>query len=83
MITDRVRQVVADALQLPAESITDDLAFNGVPSWDSINHISLMLSLEETFGISIPDDDVVELTSVRAIDLYIAQRGGLSEDRGA
>jgi len=73
MISDRVRQVIAAALQLPVEDVTDDLAFNAVPSWDSVNHIALMLSLEEAFGLSIPDDDLIELTTADAIDSYVAR----------
>jgi acyl carrier protein len=75
---DRVRSIVADVLQLPEESVTDDLGFNETRQWDSVNHINMMLALEEAFGISIADDQVVELTTVGAIRRYLAETGVLA-----
>ena len=45
-------------------SITNaKLKYNGVPEWDSIGHMTLMSSLEETFNISIDTDDIVDFSS--------------------
>lgn len=78
---DQIRGVIAESLQVPMESLTDDLSFGSVPEWDSVNHISLMLALETAFDLSISDDDVIDLTSVGSIVSYVArmQRGSLPE----
>lgn len=75
----RVRDLIASVLQIPSSSVVDSLAFNGTPSWDSINHISLMLALETTFGIEVSDDEVVELTSAGAISVFVAEKTGGSD----
>jgi citrate synthase len=46
-----------------------------VREWDSVNHISMMLALEEAFGISIADDELVELSTVAAIRQCLAVNG--------
>ena len=74
-MSDRVRALIAEALRLPPESLTDALAFGEVRQWDSVGHINIMLALEKEFGIAIPDDDVGELTDVGAIRRYLAERG--------
>lgn len=76
-MSDRVQSIVAESLQLPPEEVTDDLGFNEVRQWDSVSHINLMLLLEETFDVSISDDQVVELTTVGAIRRYLAEQGVL------
>jgi len=62
-----LREVVANALRIDVARVTDDLEFNAVPEWDSLNHITLILALESEYGLTITDDQVVELTSYRAI----------------
>ena len=72
---DHVQAIAANVFQVPADSVTDDLAFNEFKPWDSVNHINLMLAIEEAFGISIADDDIVELTSIAAIRDYLTRQG--------
>ena len=67
----RLPNVVANALRVDPAALNDDLEFNSIPEWDSINHVALILSLEETYGLTISDDQIVELTRYRAIREYI------------
>lgn len=75
-ILPQVQQALADALQLPLEQILPGLAFGGIPQWDSMGHMSVMMLLEERFNISIDADVIAELTSVTAICEYILRTGG-------
>jgi citrate synthase len=40
-------------------------------NWDSLGHINLVLAIEETYGVIVDEDAVVELTSVRAIRDFV------------
>ena len=77
---DSVADVVAFTLGIPVDTVTDALAFQASREWDSVNHFSLMLSLEEAFGVSFDDDDFVEMTSVGAIRAALRRRGVLAPD---
>lgn len=60
----------AAALNIPVESVTEELAYQGIPEWDSISHMVLISQLEEDFGVSIATDDVIDMSSVaKAIDI--------------
>lgn len=76
-MSDPVAVVVASTFGIPATTVTDALAFQKSREWDSVNHLSLMLSLEEAFGVTFDDDDIVELTSVGAIRASLRRRGVL------
>jgi citrate synthase len=67
----RLANVVASALRVDPAALTDDLEFNSIPEWDSINHVALILALEETYGLTISDDKIVELTRYRVIREFI------------
>ena len=74
-MSDVLTAAAAAVFNVSEAEINDGLAFNAIKSWDSVNHINLMLALEETFEMTIPDDDIIELTSIGAIRRYLAGRG--------
>jgi citrate synthase len=69
-----VRQLVASVLEIPAEQVTAELSFNAIPQWDSLNHVNLMLALEGLLNTEVDADLMIELTSVSAIEAFVAQR---------
>lgn len=74
-VDERVEGLLADVLQLPAASITDDLTMQDVDSWDSLKHMELIVSLEEAFGLQLTFDEIVAMQSVRAIKRVLRAKG--------
>jgi acyl carrier protein len=63
----RIRSVVAATFGVAPSAITDATSSDTIDSWDSMNHLHLVVALEAEFGISFEPEQAVELTSVRAI----------------
>jgi len=74
-LTGRVQAALAEALNVPVDQITPELAFGDLPQWDSMGHMEVMMRLEERFGIEINADTITALTSVPAITAHIAAMG--------
>lgn len=53
-----------EALNIDSEKVVDTLAYRGIPEWDSIRHMILIVNLENIFDISIDTDDVIDMSSV-------------------
>jgi acyl carrier protein len=70
-LTQQIQAVLVEALQVPPELITPELAFGDLPQWDSMGHMEVMMYLEQRFGIEINNDTIAGLTSVPAIEQYI------------
>ena len=51
------------SLSIDKSKINKKLKYNEIPEWDSIGHMTLMSSLEESFKISIETDDIVDFSS--------------------
>lgn len=64
MTTERLKVVFAEALGLPADKITDDLAYNSIKEWDSTAHMILVAALEDTFEVMLDTDDIIDMSSV-------------------
>ena len=72
---DRVYQVVSDVLDVPITAINDDSSPDTITAWDSASHINLIMALEAEFGISLSDEDVIDMLSVRLIRMVLEKRG--------
>jgi len=71
----KIENLLAEVLQMPATRITDDFAMKDAESWDSLKHMELVVSLEESFGIQLTFDEIVAMRSVRAIKQVLREKG--------
>jgi acyl carrier protein len=46
-----------------AEDQLPGLIYQAVEGWDSVGHMQLMTELEETFGIALDMDDILDFSS--------------------
>ena len=65
----RVKTAVAEQLGVNVEDINNEASFMEDLGADSLDLVELVMSFESDFGITIPDEDSAELTTVqKAID---------------
>ena len=72
---DRIVSAFSKVLGMSADQITDDLRYASIPQWDSIAHMSVIAALEETFGVMIDMDDVIDMNSVGKAREILAKYG--------
>lgn len=65
--TQTLQDIIAAALSIPANEVTDDLSYQSIPEWDSVSHIYLITELEAAFNITIDTDEVLEMSNVEQI----------------
>ena len=75
LLTAQVQSALVQALRLPPEQVTPELAFGDLPQWDSMGHMEVMMVLETQFGIEINAETIAALTSVPEICAYIQESG--------
>ena len=47
------------------ESVLNDLEYNSIPEWDSVGHMGLIATLEDTFDIMMEMDDIIAFSSYK------------------
>jgi acyl carrier protein len=77
-LTEKIQAALVEALRVPPELVTPDLAFGDLPQWDSMGHMEVMMVLEQYFGIEINNDTIAGLTSVPIIRQHIVEMGLLN-----
>ena len=71
MIFEKVQKALASQFEIDEEQITPDTSLVDDLGADSLDVVELIMSLEDEFGISISDEDAVQLTTVRLIVEYL------------
>ncbi len=74
-IADQLVELVAETLNLSADQISAQAGADDIEAWDSLAHINLMMSLEQSFGLRLEVEDFQRLTSVPAMIQYLAEQG--------
>lgn len=69
----QLRTMVADLTQAAVPS-SGDVRFSELAGWDSVTHLHLLLDVERTFGLEIPDAVGMRLDSLVALRDYVALR---------
>ena len=64
---ETVRRVVSSVLGVPEEEINESTGPDTVEAWDSLQHMNLILALEEELGVQFSDDDIVSMLDVGKI----------------
>jgi acyl carrier protein len=45
------------------ENELSELAYQSVPAWDSVGHMAMIATLEDTFDIMMETDDIIDFSS--------------------
>ena len=62
-----VRRVAADVFGLSEGELTVESSPSTIVTWDSVQHLSLVLALEEEFGVQFAPEDIEQMTSIGTI----------------
>lgn len=85
---DRLRKVLRDTLQIGsrADNLTENSRlFGGIPEFDSVAVISIVMAIEEEFGVKIADSELSAeiFETLGSLDRFISRKAGAAVPRGA
>lgn len=71
MVFEKVRDIIAEQLDVDKETITMDTDFLKDLEADSLDAVEIIMALEEEFDIEIPDEKAEEFHEVHEMVEYI------------
>ncbi len=60
---EKYKTSFVEALEISLDIVNDKLEYNSISEWDSIGHMSLISSIEESFDITFETDDIIDFSS--------------------
>ncbi len=70
-VLGKVTEIVSKQLSIGGGEVTPDASFIERLGADSLDTVELIMTIEETFGIEVPEKDAHELKTVQDVVDYI------------
>jgi acyl carrier protein len=71
---ERIKQIMADVLDLDPLAIDGGTAMDTIESWDSLTHINLCLSLEQDFHVAFTVTEMEAMLSYEDILRVLSEK---------
>ncbi|MEA5076305.1 MAG: acyl carrier protein [Coriobacteriia bacterium] len=68
----KVKEVIVDQLSVDEDDVTSEASFFDDLGADSLDIVELVMALEDSFGVSIPDEEAESIKTVGDAVEYIA-----------
>ena len=72
---EKVKEVVAEKLNVDALEITESTSFKDDLDADSLDLFEMVMALEEEFDIEIPSEDLEKLVTIGDVLDYLKDKG--------
>lgn len=73
-IFEQVRTIASDLFTVPTDRITGDSSAETIETWDSIQHLNLVLALEEKFGFQLSTDEIEQMQTIGQIAALVERK---------
>lgn len=70
-INERIKDVMSAVFGVDVDTINEDSSQDNIEGWESIRTLDLIVALEEEFGVTIPLEEVGNMTNFKYIKLMI------------
>lgn len=71
MTFEKVQEIIANQLDIDLNEIKESTSLSEDLGADSLDIVEMMMSIEETFGIEIADEDAKEFKTIADVISYI------------
>ena len=62
-----LKNIMSNLFDIPVDDINDNISTENCEQWDSLQHLNLIIAIEEEFGVSLTDDDVLKIKDFKSI----------------
>lgn len=64
---DQVRSIASDIFGIPADKVTAESSPETIENWDSMQHLNLVLAIEEKFALQLEPEDIEQMKNIGAV----------------
>lgn len=71
MTIDKVKEIIGNQLSVPADKLSEETNIAEELGADSLDLVEILMSLEDEFGISIPDEAIPTIKTIKDLVEFI------------
>ena len=73
-VFEKVKAIIVEQLGTPEDNVKMDSSFIDDLGADSLDIVELVMAIEETFDIEIPDEDAEKVVTIGDVVKYISEK---------
>ncbi len=74
---EQVKGIIVEQLGVSPDEVSEEASFQEDLNADSLDLVELIMSMEDKFGVKIPDEDAEKILTVGdAVEYVVASAGG-------
>lgn len=74
MVFDKIKDIIVEQLDVEEDAVTMEVSITDDLGADSLDVVDLVMSIEESFDVEIPDEEVENIKTVGDIVKYIENK---------
>lgn len=71
MVVDKVKEIISEQLSVPVEKIANETNIAEELGADSLDLVEILMSLEDEFSVSIPDEAIPNIKTISDLVEFI------------
>ena len=71
MVLEKVKAILAEQFDVEEDKVTADTDLQEDLGADSLDVVELLMSIEDEFGVEVPDDEIENIKTVGSLVSYI------------
>ena len=71
MVLEKVKAILAEQFDVEEDKVTADTDLQEDLRADSLDVVDLLMSIEDEFGVEVPDDEIENIKTVGSLVSYI------------
>jgi len=73
-VLTKIQEAFHKAFGVDPHMVSLETTPSDIPAWDSVGHLELACALEQSFGINLDVDDLMEMENVREIARILSSK---------
>ena len=65
--SNRIKEILASVFSVDKSIINDQSSPENIETWDSLQHMNMIVALEEEFGITFNDEQITSMLDFKSV----------------
>jgi len=71
---EEIKKIMASVFMTDASKIPDNISQANFETWESLQHLMLLVAIESEFKVNFEPEEIVEMISLDLIEKYLKQK---------
>ena len=82
MVSERLKRIILDELELDDWAIDDATTAGMVPGWDSLSHVRVITAIEDAYRIRFRTAEIIRVKNVGELQALVDSKSQAAPARG-